>query len=86
MYKRQHKTYTIRLLGNVAEGRPVKHLNLTMDEFKAAIIAQLQDGKVVWFGSDVGHYGERTKGIWDDGCFDFELLSGQMCIRDSPRP
>ena len=65
-----------RLLGNVAEGRPVKHLNLTMDEFKAAIIAQLQDGKVVWFGSDVGHYGERTKGIWDDGCFDFELLSG----------
>ena len=71
-----HKTYTIRLLGNVAEGRPVKHLNLTMDEFKAAIIAQLQDGKVVWFGSDVGHYGERTKGIWDDGCFDFELLSG----------
>ena len=74
--KPMHKTYTIRLLGNVAEGRPVKHLNLTMDEFKAAIIAQLQDGKVVWFGSDVGHYGERTKGIWDDGCFDFELLSG----------
>lgn len=74
--KPMHKTYTIRLLGNVAEGRPVKHLNLTMDEFKAAIIAQLQDGKVVWFGSDVGHYGERAKGIWDDGCFDFELLSG----------
>ena len=74
--KPMHKTYTIRLLGNVAEGRPVKHLNLTMDEFKAAIIAQLQDGKVVWFGSDVSHFGERSKGLWDDGSFDFGLLSG----------
>ena len=50
--KPYHKTYTIRLLGNVVEGRPVVHLNLTMDELKAAIIAQLKAGKVVWFGSD----------------------------------
>ena len=71
-----HKTYTIRYLGNVEGGKPVVHLNLTLDELKAAIIRQLQAGKIVWFGSDVGHDGERKKGIWDDNCFDLELLSG----------
>ena len=63
-------------LGNVVGGKGVKYLNLPMDEFKQAVIAQLQDGKVVWFGSDVGKFGEREKGIWDDGCFDFETLTG----------
>ena len=71
-----HRTFTIRLLNNVAGGRPVCHLNLTMDEMKAAIIRQLQAGKVVWFGSDVGHFGERDLGIWDDQCFDYPLLTG----------
>lgn len=74
--KPYHKTYTIRLLGNVVEGRPVVHLNLTMDELKAAIIAQLKAGKVVWFGSDVGKFGEREKGVWDDQSFDAALLTG----------
>ena len=74
--KPYHETYTVRYLGNVEGGRPVKHLNRTRDEFKAAVIAQMQAGKVVWFGSDVGHYGNRDKGIWDDGCFNDELLSG----------
>ena len=70
------KTYTIRYLGNVAGGRPVVHLNLEMDDFKAAIIRQLEAGKVVWFGSDVGHFGERQKGIWDDKSYDMALLTG----------
>ena len=74
--KPYHKTFTIRYLGNVVGGKDVKHLNLTMDEFKAAIIAQLQDGQVVWFGSDVGKYGDREKGFWDDASFDAELLTG----------
>ena len=74
--KPYHQTYTVRLLGNVVGGKPVKHLNLTMDEFKAAIIAQMQAGKVVWFGSDVGKFGERERGVWDDQCFDMELLTG----------
>ena len=80
--KPYHKTYTIRLLGNVVEGRPVVHLNLTMDELKAAIIAQLKAGKVVWFGSDVGHFGERTLGVWDDRSFDFAALTGLSLAMD----
>ena len=71
-----NRTYTIRFLGNVADGRPVKHLNLELKHFKEAIIRQLQAGKVVWFGSDVGKFGERDQGIWDDQLFNLELLTG----------
>ncbi len=74
--KPYHQTYTVRLLGNVVGGKDVCHLNLPLDEFKAAILAQLKAGEVVWFGSDVAHFGERKGGIWDDACFDFELLTG----------
>ena len=74
--KPYNQTFTVRLLGNVAGGKAVKHLNLRMDDFKAAIIRQLEAGKVVWFGSDVGKYGNRTAGVWDDQSFDFELLTG----------
>ena len=70
------RTFTIEYLGNVAGGKNVCHLNLSLSDFKAAILAQLKDGKVVWFGSDVSHYGDRERGIWDDQSFDYELLSG----------
>ena len=74
--KPYHKTFTIRMLGNVVDGRPVKHLNLTMEEMKAAIIRQLEAGKVVWFGSDVGKYGDREAGIWDDNSYNAQLFTG----------
>ena len=71
-----HKTFTIRMLGNVVGGRPVKHLNLTMDELKAAVIRQLEAGKVVWFGSDVGKHGDRDSGVWDDQSYNAGLFTG----------
>ena len=74
--KPYHETYTVRYLGNVAGGRQVRHLNLPLQEFKAAIIRQLQDGQVVWFGSDVGKYGDRKKGVWDDQSYNASLLTG----------
>ena len=74
--KPYHKTFTIDRLGNVVGGAPVKHLNLPMDEFKQAIIRQLQAGKVVWFGSDVGKHGDREAGVWDDQSYNAELLTG----------
>ena len=74
--KPYHRTFTVRFLGNVVGGNAVKHLNLSMDEFKRAVIAQLEAGKVVWFGSDVGKYGDRERGVWDDACFRDELFTG----------
>lgn len=71
-----HKTYTVRYLGNVVGAGGVIHLNLPMDEFKQAIIRQLEAGRPVWFGSDVGKFGDREKGVWDDNSFRPELLTG----------
>ncbi len=55
------RTYTVKFLGNVKEGRPIRYLNLPVEELKAAAIRQMQDGKVVWFGCDVG---QRLDGDW----------------------
>lgn len=57
------KTYTVKMLGNVKEGRPVKYLNLPVEDLKAAAIAQLQDGQPVWFGCDVGQSSTRDGGV-----------------------
>ena len=71
-----HEMFTVKYLGNVVGMDQVKHLNLPLDEMKAAIIRQMQDGKVVWFGSDVGKFGDRDNGYWDDTSFQAELLTG----------
>jgi len=63
--KPYHKTYTVKMLGNVKEGRPVKYLNLPAEDLKAAAIAQLKDGQPVWFGCDVGKESTRDSGIMD---------------------
>ena len=54
----------------MAEGQPIRYLNLPMEEMKELILRQLRGGDVVWFGSDVGKYGDRDSGIWDDGAYD----------------
>lgn len=74
--KPYYRTYTVSMLGNVVGGKDVMYLNLPMSEFKELIIKQLKGGNVVWFGSDVGKFGGRAAGLWDDGTFDYELLTG----------
>jgi bleomycin hydrolase len=69
-----NKTYTVAYLGNVIEGRKIKYLNIKMEDLKAKIIAQLNDDEVVWFGSDVGHYGDRDLGVWADDRYDYEKI------------
>ena len=66
-----NKSYTVKYLGNVVGGKIVTHLNLPMERLKELIIAQLKDNQIVWFGSDVGFYGDREAGIWDDRIFDY---------------
>ena len=69
------KTYTIQYLGNVVGGKEVTHLNVSMDRMKELILAQMKDNRIVWFGSDVGFYGDREEGVWDDGKFDLDSLA-----------
>ena len=52
--KPYHRSYSVKFLGSVKEGRPVRYLNLEIEELKKAAIAQMKDGVPVWFGCDVG--------------------------------
>lgn len=68
--------FTVAYLGNVAAGRPIKYLNLPSEELKRLAIAQLRDGRPVWFGCDVGQMLERDRGIMGVHTFDYEALLG----------
>jgi len=63
--------FTIDFLGNVVEGKPINHLNVTMERMKALIVKQLKDGNPVWFGSDVSFYRDRASFAWDANAFDY---------------
>ena len=63
--KPYHRSYSVRFLGNVKEGRIVRYLNLPIEDLKKAAIAQLQSGSPVWFGSDVGQFSESENGVLD---------------------
>ncbi|MBR2802250.1 MAG: C1 family peptidase [Erysipelotrichaceae bacterium] len=70
-----NEMFTVKFLGNVV-GVPVSYLNVTIEEMKKAVIAQLKDGKVVWFGSDCGKFGDRKAGTWAPENYDYESLFG----------
>lgn len=74
--KPYHKTYTVKMLGNVKEGRPVKYLNLPAADLKRAAIAQLQEGHPVWFGCDVGKDSLREGGVMDCSAIRADELFG----------
>ncbi len=76
------KTYTVKYLGNVVEGAPVKYLNLEMDKIKKAVIKQLKDGHPVWFGSDCRKFGVRKEGVFDKKSAAFEELFNVRFIFD----
>ena len=80
--KPYNKTYTIKYLGNVVGGKDVTHLNVSMERMKELILAQLKDNRIVWFGSDVGFYGDREEGNWDDGKFDLNSNYGLDLLMD----
>jgi len=68
------RSYTVDYLGNVAEGRPVRYLNVPMETLKGATRRTLEADEAVWFGCDVGKYLHRSKGIIDPESFEFDLL------------
>ncbi len=68
------KTYTVAYLGNVIGGRQIKYLNLEMHELKSLVLKQLLNKELVWFGSDVARFGDRTLGVWDDQSYDLDQM------------
>lgn len=69
-----YRSYSVSYLGNVIEGRPVKYVNLPIEELKKAAIAQMKDGEPVWFGCDVGKRSSRDGGIMDTELYDLDHL------------
>ncbi|MBR0164277.1 MAG: C1 family peptidase [Lachnospiraceae bacterium] len=73
--KEYGQTYTVRHLGNVRGGKyPVKYLNLPIEQLKKLAIAQLKDGRAVWFGSDVGQFSDRAGGFLTLDAYRMDLL------------
>ncbi len=69
-----NNTFSVKFLGNVQGGRPVKYLNLPVEELKALAIKQLQNNEAVWFGSDVGQSSDKETGIMDLNIYDLNNL------------
>ncbi len=69
------KSYTVKYLGSVVEGR-VRYLNLPMEEIERLAIAQLSSGELVWFGSDARKYGNGDTGYWDPDSYTAEKMLG----------
>ena len=71
-----HKTYVTEGEESIYNSHPAKRLNLPMEEFKAAVIRQLQAGDPVWFVCDCDYYGSTEEGIWDPDLYGYESLFG----------
>ena len=57
-------------------------MNLPIEDLKAAAIAQLKDGKPVWFGCDVGQSSLRDSGIMDLDALRVDELFGTSFTMD----
>ena len=70
------RTYVISHEESVYGVSPVKSLNIPMEDFKAAVIRQLQGGDPIWFSCDCHPFGDREEGIWDTGLYDYATPFG----------
>ena len=65
------RMYTVKRLGNVVGGTPVRYLNVNIDLMKTLTLRTLKAGEPVWMGCDVGKQLQGDLGIWDADLFDF---------------
>lgn len=66
------RTYTVKFLGNVFEGKKVLYLNTSLEILKQCTIRQLKAEEPVWFGCDIRLQTERKKGLMDSKVFLFD--------------
>ena len=77
--KPYNKMYTVKFLGNVVGGHPVRYLNVDIDTIKEAAIKTIKGKEVVWFGCDVGKQLDGNLGILDLNLYDDDLLGNAGC-------
>jgi bleomycin hydrolase len=65
-----NQLYTVKYLGNVSGGKPVRYINLPVEEMKEYTLKSLRDrGEAVWMGCDVGKNFHRSSGVIDPSIF-----------------
>lgn len=69
-----YKSYTVRFLGNLKEGRNVKYLNLPIELLKKIAIKHLNEGLPVWVGCDIRKERIRDEGILAVGAHNTNIL------------
>ncbi|BCV18638.1 aminopeptidase C [Atopobiaceae bacterium P1] len=69
-------TFTVSRLGNVIEDGGVRYLNLPMKRLKELAVAQLKDGRPVWFGCDVAQSYLRDEGMMSCEALQVDELFG----------
>lgn len=70
------KHYTVRLLGNVWGGPPVKYVNAPVEVLEDAVIAGIKANTPLFFGCDVGKSLDRKKGSMDLDLYKIEAAFG----------
>ncbi|MGB6178766.1 aminopeptidase C [Carnobacterium sp.] len=71
------KAYTVKYLGTVKEGQPIRYINTPIEVLKQAAIDSIKAGEPVWFGCDVGQMSERESGIMDENTYQYDLTLGE---------
>ena len=74
-----NKLYQIKYSTNVAETKGMEFVNVPLEVFKKAAVAQLSDGHPIWFACDCTQFSLRDSGFFDpavvrvDQLFDVEF-------------
>ncbi|CAI5756452.1 unnamed protein product [Candida verbasci] len=69
-----NKLYTVDRLNNIFGGKPIEYVNIDIDDIKSVAIKMLKDNQPIFFGSDVGKFGDRTTGILDTTAYDYNTV------------
>jgi bleomycin hydrolase len=69
-----HRTFTVKYLNNVVNGRESKLYNVDMQSFKTVTARSIDHGEPVWFCADVGKDISTKHGLMDPVAFDYQRV------------
>lgn len=74
--KPYNSMYTVKYLGNVVGGKPVRYLNVPAETMIEAAKQMVTTSIPVWFGADAGKARNRKLGVFDTDIYDHDTLYG----------
>ena len=74
--KPYNRMYTVKYLGNIVGGNPVRYLNVPVETLIDAAKHLVTDQLPVWFGADAGKARNRDLGVFDTEIYDHDTLYG----------